>query len=126
MLHRASQDLAAINRRRIQLPLNLVLLKNVSIIGIFWGSYSSAILSLASSFLLWLNVVVFIENNPQRVRETWTELLGLFGSGRLKPVVYGGNYTLETLTQGLQDLENRKTWGKAVVRVREPAVKGKL
>jgi NADPH:quinone reductase-like Zn-dependent oxidoreductase len=89
-----------------KLPLNLVLLKNVSVIGIFWGSY-------------W-------KNNPQRVRETWTELLGLFGSGRLKPAVYTRNYTLETLTQGLQDLENRKTWGKAVVRVREPAAKGKL
>jgi len=89
-----------------KLPLNLVLLKNVSIIGIFWGSYS--------------------KNNPQRALETWAELLELFGSGRLKPVVYSGKYTLETLTQGLQDLENRKTWGKAVVRVREPAVKGKL
>jgi len=34
--------------QRIQLPLNLVLLKNVSIIGIFWGSYRSAILSTLS------------------------------------------------------------------------------
>lgn len=89
-----------------KLPLNLVLLKNVSIIGIFWGSYQ--------------------KNNPKRVGETWTELLELLASGRLKPVVYSGSYTLETLTQGLQDLEDRRTWGKAVVRVREPAVKGKL
>ncbi|KAH9055015.1 alcohol dehydrogenase [Lactarius vividus] len=89
-----------------KLPLNLVLLKNVSIIGIFWGSYR--------------------KNNPERVGETWRELLDLLSSGRLKPVVYSGEYTLETLTQGLHDLENRKTWGKAVVRVREPAVKGKL
>ncbi|KAH9033211.1 alcohol dehydrogenase [Lactarius deliciosus] len=89
-----------------KLPLNLVLLKNVSIIGIFWGSYR--------------------KNNPEHVGETWRELLELLASGRLKPVVYIGEYTLETLTQGLQDLENRKTWGKAVVRVREPAVKGKL
>ncbi|KAH8991185.1 NAD-P-binding protein [Lactarius akahatsu] len=89
-----------------KLPLNLVLLKNVSIIGIFWGSYR--------------------KNNPEHVSETWRTLLELLASGRLKPVVYSGKYTLETLTQGLQDLENRKTWGKAVVRVREPAVKGKL
>ncbi|KAH9173657.1 NAD-P-binding protein [Lactarius sanguifluus] len=89
-----------------KLPLNLVLLKNVSIIGIFWGSYR--------------------KNNPEHVSETWRELLELLASGRLKPVVYSGEYTLETLTQGLQDLENRKTWGKAVVRVREPAVRGKL
>jgi hypothetical protein len=35
----------------VQLPLNLVLLKNVSIIGIFWGSYASANTSLVSLFL---------------------------------------------------------------------------
>ncbi|KAF8268474.1 hypothetical protein EI94DRAFT_1727604 [Lactarius quietus] len=90
-----------------KLPLNLVLLKNVSIIGIFWGSYA--------------------QKDPQHVRETWTELLELFASGRLKPVVYSGKYTLETVVEGLQDLENRKTWGKAVARVREQrAIKGKL
>ncbi|KAF8268477.1 NAD-P-binding protein [Lactarius quietus] len=89
-----------------KLPLNLVLLKNVSIIGIFWGSY--------------------ITHNPERVAEAWRELLELFASGRLKPVVYSGKYTLETLTQALRDLEDRKTWGKAVVRVREPPVQGRL
>ena len=68
----------------------------------------------------------FTEKKPQHVRQTWTELLELFASGRLKPVVYSGKYTLETVGEGLQDLENRKTWGKAVVRVREPTVKGKL
>ncbi len=67
-----------------------------------------------------------IENNPERVQETWKELFELLASGRLKPVVYSGNYTLETLTHGLQDLENRKTWGKAVVRLQEPAAKAKL
>ena len=66
------------------------------------------------------------ENNPERVSEVWAELLALLGSGRLKPAVYSGNYTLETLSQGLQDLENRKTWGKAVVHVRELVVRGKL
>jgi NADPH2:quinone reductase len=60
------------------------------------------------------------------VSEVWTELLALFASGRLKPVVYDGHYTLETLDQGLQDLENRKTWGKTVVRIQEPAARGKL
>jgi NADPH2:quinone reductase len=89
-----------------KLPLNLVLLKNVSIIGIFWGSYAT--------------------KDLQHVHKTWNKLLELFSAGHLKPVVYSGKYTLETAVEGLQDLENRKTWGKAVVRVREPAVKGKL
>ena len=37
----AGQDLEVANQY-VQLPLNLVLLKNISIIGIFWGSYASA------------------------------------------------------------------------------------
>jgi len=88
-----------------KLPLNLVLLKNISVIGIYWGSY---------------------QTKPTRVNEVWTELLALFASGRLKPAVYNGHYTLGTLSQGLQDLEERKTWGKVVVRVREPSTKGRL
>lgn len=64
--------------------------------------------------------------DPKRVGEVWAELLSLFASGRLKPVVYDGHYTLDTLTRGLQDLEDRKTWGKVVVHVREPAVRAKL
>jgi NADPH:quinone reductase-like Zn-dependent oxidoreductase len=66
------------------------------------------------------------DKDPKRVSEVWTELLALFASGRLQPVVYDGHYTLETLTQGLQDLEDRKTWGKAVVHIREPAARGRL
>lgn len=72
------------------------------------------------------NAVLFTEHNPERVAEAWRELLELFASGRLKPVVYNAKYTLETLTQALQDLEDRKTWGKAVVRVQEPPVQGRL
>ena len=64
--------------------------------------------------------------DPKRVGEVWAELLSLFASGRLKPVVYDGHYTLDTLTRGLQDLEDRKTWGKVVVHVREPAARAKL
>ena len=66
------------------------------------------------------------DKDPKRVSEVWAELLALFQSGRLKPVVYDGHYTLETLTQGLRDLEDRKTWGKVVVCIQEPAVRGKL
>ncbi|KAH9981893.1 NAD-P-binding protein [Russula compacta] len=89
-----------------QLPLNLVLLKNVSVVGIFWGSYTT--------------------KNPKRFAEVWQELLSLFASGKLKPVQFTGDYTLDTLGTGLDDLERRRTWGKAVVRVRQPYVAGKL
>ncbi|KAI9507331.1 NAD-P-binding protein [Russula earlei] len=79
-----------------KLPLNLVLLKHIS------------------------------AKNPERSRKVWEELLALFALGRLEPVVYEGHYTLETLSHALKDLEDRKTWGKVVVRVREASVKGKL
>ncbi|KAI0293889.1 NAD-P-binding protein [Multifurca ochricompacta] len=50
-----------------QLPLNLVLLKNVSVVGIFWGSYTS--------------------KSPRRFAEVWQELLAMLASGKLKPVL---------------------------------------
>ena len=45
---------------------------------------------------------------------------------RVNPVVFSHTYTLESATQGLDDLEQRKTWGKAVTRVREEPVTAKL
>jgi NADPH2:quinone reductase len=103
-----------------------VLLKNASVIGIYWGSYQSATRHMYSFFLTGFTATPFPENEPTHVSEVWTELLALFASGRLKPVVFNGRYTLGTLTQGLQDLENRKTWGKVVVHVRESSARGKL
>jgi len=46
-------------------------------------------------------------------------LLELIAQGRLKPAVFEKIYEgLESVPQGLKDLAERKTWGKAVVRVR--------
>jgi NADPH2:quinone reductase len=59
------------------------------------------------------------ENETARVAQVWAELLALLASGRVRPVVYERVYTLETLVQGLDDLEKRRTWGKAIVRVRD-------
>lgn len=107
-----------------QLPLNLVLLKNASVIGTYWGSYQSTTRHL--SFFYLPSLTLPPEYKPTHVREVWAELLALFTSGRLKPVVYNGHYTLGTLSRALQDLEDRKTWGKVVVRVRESSARGKL
>lgn len=43
----------------------------------------------------------------------------LIESGKLKAVVYSEVWPLERVADGLAALEQRKTWGKAVVRVRE-------
>ncbi|ETW84421.1 quinone oxidoreductase 12 [Heterobasidion irregulare TC 32-1] len=82
-----------------KIPMNLALLKNVSLIGVHWGSY--------------------ITKDPNHVPEVWNALLGLLAQRRVLPVIYSQTYTLDTVVQGLDDLEKRKTWGKAIVRVRE-------
>ncbi|KAI0081200.1 NAD(P)-binding protein [Panus rudis PR-1116 ss-1] len=89
-----------------KLPLNLVLLKNISIVGIHWGAYT--------------------KNEPSRVPEVWKALLDLFSSGRAKPVVYTEVFSLDQVADGLSTLEQRKTWGKAIVRIREDGGRAKL
>lgn len=48
----------------------------------------------------------------------------------MKPVVYTEVFPLEKTGAGLQALESRKTWGKVIIRIRDPdlrnAVKAKL
>ncbi|CAB4402780.1 unnamed protein product [Rhizophagus irregularis] len=79
-----------------KVPTNLVLLKNISIIGLFWGSYS--------------------KNDPERNDEVWNDLFNLFGSGKLKPLVYEKVFHgLDNVKVGLKAIANRNTFGKVVV-----------
>ncbi len=48
-----------------------------------------------------------------------TSVYRLFASGKLRPVIYDKKSTLDSVADGLMALEMRKTWGKAVIRVRE-------
>ncbi|KAJ7095658.1 alcohol dehydrogenase [Mycena epipterygia] len=82
-----------------KIPMNLVLLKNVSIIGVFWGGY--------------------IFREPDRIPLVHKAFLDLLTSGRVSPVVYKEIYPLERLADGLRRLEDRQTWGKVVVKVKE-------
>ncbi|KZO98968.1 alcohol dehydrogenase [Calocera viscosa TUFC12733] len=90
-----------------QLPSNLILLKNISVVGVHWGAY--------------------IKNEPEHVPEVWKGLFELFESGKLIPAVYDPPYIgLDSVPGALVDLESRKTWGKAVVRVKETPQRAKL
>ncbi|KAF8190338.1 hypothetical protein K438DRAFT_1831887 [Mycena galopus ATCC 62051] len=83
-----------------KVPMNLVLLKNISLVGIFWGGYT----------------VQGPEHIPP-IRDATFELLT---SGRVSPpVVYKETYSLDNLGAGLQALQTRKTWGKVIVKVKE-------
>jgi len=82
-----------------KLPLNLVLLKNIAVTGLFWGSYAV--------------------RDPPHVPKVWQVVLELLSSGKITPVVYPGIQPLERIGDALVALESRKTWGKAVVRVKD-------
>ncbi|KAK7687107.1 hypothetical protein QCA50_009608 [Cerrena zonata] len=60
-----------------KLPLNLVLLKNIAVVGIHWGAYT--------------------KNEPGHVPEVWKALLELFSSGRVKPVLYTEVFPLDKI-----------------------------
>ncbi|KAJ3487411.1 hypothetical protein NLI96_g3564 [Meripilus lineatus] len=90
-----------------QLPLNLVLLKNV------------AVASAETRLILQVK-------EPGHIPSVWQGLLELLSSGGLKPVIYDKVYPLEKLADGLRELEQRKTWGKVAIRVREETTKARL
>ena len=53
----------------------------------------------------------------------------LLSSGKVVPVNYSETFTLDNLAEGLGAIEQRQTWGKAIVKIQEPpseAVTAKL
>jgi NADPH:quinone reductase len=51
--------------------------------------------------------------------EIWSDLLNFISEGKLVPVVMDPVYEgLSALPEGLTALAERRTWGKAVIRVR--------
>jgi len=82
-----------------KLPLHLVLLKNISIVGVHWGAYRT--------------------KEPERVPSVWDALMKLFVSEGCKPVIYKEVFPLEELPKALVALERRETWGKAIVRIKD-------
>jgi len=89
-----------------KLPLNLVLLKNISIVGIHWGAYSKFDQSI--------------------IPGVWKGIFELMETGKVTPIVYDRVYPLEELPRALDALEKRETYGKAVIRVREEEPRTKL
>lgn len=89
-----------------KLPLNLVLLKNIAIVGIHWGAYSRF--------------------DRQEIPKVWKGIFELIAAKKLIPVTYERIFSLEELPKGLEALENRQTYGKAIIRVREDPEQAKL
>jgi NADPH2:quinone reductase len=78
------------------LPLNLLLLKGASAIGVFWGAW--------------------VQREPDAASAAFKDLLGWLAAGRLKPVIRE-IYPLEKFEKGFLSLQNRKAIGKVVLTV---------
>ena len=77
-----------------ELKANRILLKNIAVTGIHWGAY--------------------LDNEPERVPETFEGLFALYREGMIKPLIFK-SYALEDLPSALGDLASRKTHGKLII-----------
>lgn len=77
-----------------KIPLNLLLLKVASLIGVFWGAFARA--------------------QPQKNAENFAELLGWYAAGRLKPHV-SATFPLSAYREALDAVMGRRVQGKVVL-----------
>ena len=77
-----------------KVPLNLMLLKGCSIVGVFWGA--------------------FTKNEPERNRENNWELMAMYAAGKIKPHIHA-TYPLERAADALIEVLNKRVSGKVVL-----------
>ena len=80
-----------------EVKVNRLLLNNVDVRGVGWGAYAMV--------------------RPGYMHEQWDALLPLMEAGVIKPPI-GATYDLGEFGQALTDMDQRRTLGKSVVRVR--------
>jgi NADPH2:quinone reductase len=81
-----------------QVKVNRLLLNNIDVRGVGWGAYAML--------------------RPGYMQEQWQRLLPMMESGVVRPPV-GAVYDLDQFGQALTDMDERRTLGKSVVRVRD-------
>jgi len=77
-----------------KLPLNLLLLKVASVIGVFWGAFAKA--------------------QPHKNAQNFAELFGWYAEGRLRPHV-SGTFPLTAYREALAAVMDRRALGKVVL-----------
>ncbi len=80
-----------------EVRVNRLLLNNVDVRGVGWGAYAMV--------------------RPGYMQEEWQALLPMIESGVVKPPI-GSTYPFEEFGRALVDMDQRRTLGKSVVRVR--------
>jgi len=79
-----------------QIPANILLVKNLTVIGCYWGGYMRV--------------------NPSVLTDSFATLLDWYAQGRLKPHV-SHVLPLEQANEGLELLRSRKATGKVVISI---------
>lgn len=79
-----------------QIPANLLLVKNLTVIGYNWGAYR--------------------RSHPADLRAGFEELLGWYRQGRIKPKI-SATFPLEGANDGLDLLRRRGSTGKVVLKI---------
>ena len=79
-----------------QIPANVLLVKNASVLGFYWGSYR--------------------KHDPERLQEGFKELFDWFRDGRIRPHV-SRTYSLARAADAVRLLMDRRSVGKVVVAV---------
>ncbi len=77
-----------------QIPANILLVKNVAAMGVYWGSYR--------------------RKAPERLKQEFTELFGWYREGKLKPFV-SNRLALDDYAEAYALLTERKATGKVVL-----------
>ncbi len=75
---------------------NRILLKNISVIGCYWGGY--------------------LEHHPEFMAEAQAKLFGMYEAGQIKPVVSRA-FSLASAAEALRALAERNSYGKVVLSV---------
>jgi NADPH2:quinone reductase len=77
-----------------QVPANIVLVKNIDVIGFYWGSHQA--------------------RRPELLRDSYTKLLGWFEQGKLNPHI-SAKLDLSQVAKAMGLLQQRKSTGKVVL-----------
>lgn len=76
--------------------VNHLLLKNISVVGLYWTTY--------------------FEHSPHSIREAHARLTGLYENGEIRPLIHD-RYPMEELPRALSVVAERRSCGKAVLEI---------
>ena len=77
-----------------ELPLNLPLLKNFSMVGVYWGAY--------------------LMNDPAVIQKSFQQLLTWYSEGKLKPHIHK-TFSIDDAPSAILELTERRAMGKVLV-----------